>query len=304
MTSRLHSTPRRRHVAPVLLTAIAAAIVSLASAVPAFAQGTPDASCGPAEGSTSNPNGRLAQTFTPLSNGLLTSAEIDIDPFAEGESFVVEILEVGSDGAPTNTVLTATSVTPAFPGMSFQTTTVVFASPATVNAGQQYALSVRKPGGTPQVGVRVGNDCPGALYGSPSETGSWNLVFSGNQDMVFATFLEPLPPQPEPKADRILTLDASKNKVKKGKRVTLAGQLNQIVRQGACETAQTVALQRKKPSQTAFTTIEQLQTDVAGSFSTRRKVKKTFEYRAQVAETDACEGGLSNTEKVKVKKKK
>jgi hypothetical protein len=306
VTSRIRSVPGHGSVATALLTVVAGGIVSLASAVPAFAQGTPDASCGPAEGSTSNPNGRLAQTFAPLNSGLLTTAEIDIDPFAAGETFVVEILEVGGDGAPTNTVLAATTVMPAFPSMSGQTTTVVFATPATVTAGQQYALSVRKPGGTPQVGVRVGNDCPGALYGSPSETGSWNLLFSGNQDMVFGTFLEPLPPEPEPvvKIDRTLTLDANKNKVKEGKRVTLTGQLTEIVRQGPCESGQTVALQRKKPSQSTFTTLEQLQTDAAGHFSTKEKVTKTFEYRAQVAETATCLGQTSNTEKVKVKKPK
>jgi hypothetical protein len=85
--------------------------------------------------------------------------------------------------------------------------------------------------------------------------------------------------------------------------VTLTGELNQVARQGACESSQAVQLQRKKPSQTAFTTVEQLQTSATGSFSTKEKVKKTFEFRAQVAETDACLGQTSNTEKVKVKKK-
>jgi hypothetical protein len=73
---------------------------------------------------------------------------------------------------------------------------------------------------------------------------------------------------------------------------------------GPCESAQTVELQRKRPSQTTFTTVEQLQTDASGNFSTKRKVKKTFQYRAQVAETDACLGQTSNTEKVTVKKKR
>jgi hypothetical protein len=109
---------------------------------------------------------------------------------------------------------------------------------------------------------------------------------------------------PQAKADRTLTLDANKGKVKKGKRVTLTGQLNQVARQGACESGQPVQLQRKRPSQTTFTTVEQLQTDAAGRFSAKEKVKKTFEYRAQVAETAACAGGLSNTEKVKVRKKR
>jgi hypothetical protein len=105
-------------------------------------------------------------------------------------------------------------------------------------------------------------------------------------------------------AGRNVVLDANKNKVKKGRRVTLTGQLNQIVRQGPCESGQAVELQRKKPSQSSFTTIQQLQTDAGGGFSTKRKVKKTFEYRAQVSETATCGAALSNTEKVKVKKKK
>jgi hypothetical protein len=113
-------------------------------------------------------------------------------------------------------------------------------------------------------------------------------------------------PQPAPtpaQAGRNLTLDANKNKVKKGRNVTLTGQVNEIARQGACESSQPVQLQRKRPSQTTFTTVEQLQTSATGSFSTKRKVKKTYEYRAQVPETDACLGQTSNTEKVKVNKK-
>ena len=90
--------------------------------------------------------------------------------------------------------------------------------------------------------------------------------------------------------------------MKKGKKVTLTGRLTEIVRQ-ACQSGQAVELQRKRPSQTAVTTVEQLTTDAAGRFSTKKKVKKTFEYRAQVAETASCGAGLSNTEKDKVKKK-
>jgi hypothetical protein len=124
--------------------------------------------------------------------------------------------------------------------------------------------------------------------------------------MVFTVFVEPpAPPAPETaKADRTLTLDANKNKVKRGKKVRLSGQVNAAVRQGPCESGQTVELQRKRPKQTTFTTFAQLQTDAQGTFSLKKKLRKTFEFRAQVAETDACLGQISNTEKVKVKKKK
>jgi hypothetical protein len=101
---------------------------------------------------------------------------------------------------------------------------------------------------------------------------------------------------------RSLTLDANKNKVKKGRKVTLSGRITELVRQGECQSGQAVELQRKRPSQTAFTTAEQLQTDAAGSFSAKKKVKKTVQYRAQVPETATCAAGTSNSEKVKVKK--
>jgi hypothetical protein len=91
--------------------------------------------------------------------------------------------------------------------------------------------------------------------------------------------------------------------VKEGRKVRLSGQLNQVVRQGECESGQPVQLQRKRPSKTTFTTVEQLQTDAAGNFFAKKKVKKTFQYRAQVPETVTCATGLSNTEKVKVKKR-
>jgi hypothetical protein len=103
---------------------------------------------------------------------------------------------------------------------------------------------------------------------------------------------------------RALTLDANKNKVKKGKRVRLSGQLSEIGQGGSCVANQPVELQRKKPSKTEFTTVEQLQTNAAGGFSTKEKVKKTFEYRVQALETATCGAADSNTEKVKAKKPK
>jgi hypothetical protein len=106
------------------------------------------------------------------------------------------------------------------------------------------------------------------------------------------------------KGNRTLTLDANRNKVKKGKKVTLSGRLTPAARQGPCESGQTVELQRKRPKQTTYTTFTQVQTNADGSFSLKQKVKKTFEFRAQVVETAACTAALSNSEKVKVKKKK
>jgi len=106
------------------------------------------------------------------------------------------------------------------------------------------------------------------------------------------------------KGNRSLTLDADKNKVKKGKKVQLSGRLSAAGRQGPCETGQSVELQRKRPKQATFTTFAQVQTDSQGSFSLKKKVKKTFEFRAQVVETATCGAALSNNEKVKAKNPK
>jgi hypothetical protein len=106
------------------------------------------------------------------------------------------------------------------------------------------------------------------------------------------------------KGSRSVSLDANKNKLKKGKKVLLSGRISSAARQGPCESSQTVELQRKRPKQTTFTTFAQVQTDAQGGFSLKKKLKKTFEFRAQVVETAACTAALSNSEKVKVKKKK
>jgi hypothetical protein len=106
------------------------------------------------------------------------------------------------------------------------------------------------------------------------------------------------------KGNRAVTLDTNKSKVKKGRKVLLSGRLIATTGQGECLFGQTVELQRKKPSQEDFTTFTQVQSDGQGNFSLKQKVKKTYEFRVQVPETTSCLRGVSETEKVKVKKKK
>jgi hypothetical protein len=291
----------RRTPLAVIIGVVALAVPSTASA-----EAVSDATCpGPHTAVTPGTDKRLAQTFTVLNTGTLTSASVVVDKFAGGNGWTFSINAVAS-GVPTDVALTSTAVPESsIPPNDVSTVSVSFAPPLPVEAGQQYALVVARAAGQMGVGSRSGDVCPGALFES-SSGGPFAPVGTGTLDMVFTVFVEPTPPQPEsqPAAGRTITLDANKNKVKKGKRVTLTGQLNQLARQEACESGQTVQLQRKKPSQATFTTVEQLQTDAAGRFSAKEKVKKTSEYRAQVAGSATCGAGLSNTEKVKVKKKK
>jgi hypothetical protein len=308
MTSKIRSVPRSRAVG--LVAGITAA--ALATVPSASAQETVAATCPPPRTTTSAApaDSTWAQTFTASSSGLLTTAQINVEAASVGQPYLVEIRAV-SGGAPTDTVLASANATAGATGETV--ISAVFATPASVVAGQEYALSITRGNVSApavEVGVRSGNPCPGDLYIKNSGTGgAWVIAITTDFDLVYTAFVtspqaEPEPEtQPQPMAGRNIILDANKNKVKKGKTVTLSGQVNQLARQSQCESNQPVQLQRMRPSQTTFTTIEQLQTDAAGNFSTKRKVKKTYEYRAQVAETATCDDGLSNTEKVKVKKK-
>jgi hypothetical protein len=107
-----------------------------------------------------------------------------------------------------------------------------------------------------------------------------------------------------PPKGRTLTLEISKPKVNKGKKVRFYGRLDSPDNEQACESNQTIELQRKKAYQDDFVGFEQVQTDAAGSYSTKEKVKKTYDYRAQVGEGGGCDDQVSDTEKVKVKKRK
>jgi hypothetical protein len=257
-------------------------------------------------------DGRIAQTFTAQATGRLTMGQIEVN-LAEGPGdYLMRVYATDGLGAPTNAVLAETNVPDESVPADTSTATGVFATPAEVISGQQYALAISRPGAmSVNVGARLGDPCPGTVYNSFSPAGMWNET---GFDMVFAVFVEPdcdsdgfgdetQDPSTPSCHPRTLVLDANKNKVKKGKKVTLAGQVVETRQDGACAAGQAVELQRKKPSLATFTTIEQLQTDAAGAFSAKKKVKKTFEYRAQVPESATCAGQTSNTEKVKVKKK-
>jgi hypothetical protein len=251
------------------------------------------------------PDERFAQTFVPTATGSLTRAEFDWnEPAGHQLPFVVQILAADNTGAPTDTVLAETSVADVFPGPT--TLVALFATPTTVTAGQTYYLAISRPGagdGALAWGYRSESDaCPGQFYYQPGGTGPWSA--DEGIDATFSVFVTPLPPEPDEKANRNLTLDANKNKVKKGKKVLLSGLISSAARQGPCESSQTVELQRKRPKQTTYTTFAQVQTDAQGSFSLKKKLKKTFEFRAQVVETAACTAALSNSEKVKVKNKR
>lgn len=134
-----------------------------------------------------------------------------------------------------------------------------------------------------ELGAAIGQSCPETTAPAP----------------------EPAPQaQLQPKADLTLTLATAKPKVKKGRSVLLSGRIDAAGDEGVCEAARTVELQQRRPEGTTFVTFAQVQSDALGGFSHKLKVKKTLELRARVVETAACTAAQSNTETVKVKKRR
>ena len=101
---------------------------------------------------------------------------------------------------------------------------------------------------------------------------------------------------------RLLELEVSKHSVKRDKRVRLTGELNEAGNEPACEAGQTIELQRKKPKRSTFVLFKRVTTSATGGFRAKVKVKRTFRYRAQVAEGGGCAAAVSGAEKIRVKR--
>ena len=73
----------------------------------------------------------------------------------------------------------------------------LFAPPASVGAGQQYALLLTRPGASSWAAqTRGGNACPGTYFLSSSQAGPWSAGSNPMDDIVFAVFVEPPPGGP------------------------------------------------------------------------------------------------------------
>src|SRR5688572_16719388 len=191
-----------RRSALAALLAVCAAF-ALATAPTASAQELPDASCpGP---NTGGPSGdgddRFAQTFTAVQTGKLTRAQAPLSKNTGNQDFVFAIHTVAS-GVPTDTPLAATLVLgdPVTGTLSPQEG--VFASPANVVAGQQYAFVVSGPGsgvGSWSAAWRNGDPCSGVGHESESSGAPFSSAsIPPGVDMVFATFVTPTPVAAQP----------------------------------------------------------------------------------------------------------
>jgi hypothetical protein len=282
------------------------------SAAPAAATHEPvlDANCpGPPNDSVSMAaNHRRGQTFTAQTTGILVRAEIEVTkPASTTGDWVMEIWATDPMGAPTNALLGSATIADATVPTGDVRLVGTFSPGVGVAAGQSYVLSLRRAAAW-NLRDRNSNPCPGNEFFSAGPTSTWSVP--STFDLVFAVFVgQPDPPEPDPepgpKADGTLTIDANKGKVEKGRKVTLSGQYDTPTNE-ACEPNRQIQIQRRLKSQpdSAFATFETVQTDAAGNYTLKTKVKKTRFYRAVVTETDACDDETSNSQKVRVQKKK
>ena len=102
---------------------------------------------------------------------------------------------------------------------------------------------------------------------------------------------------------RAITLNSSKKKVPKGKKVKLSGVVTQDSGDpGQCTANQAVELRKKKPSADDFEDFKTVQTNADGKYKAKVKVKKTTDFFASMPQAGDC--FLANSDSITVKAKK
>ena len=168
----------------------------LLDADPAPAQGLLDANCpGPAppgSGIVATGNNRYAQSFTVQRTGGLVRGELEINRGTGSGDWVMQVVATDDYGAPVNTVLASTTIPDATVPTGDSRIAGLFAPPASVSAGHQYALLLTRPGSSQMILLtRSDNPCPGTYYLSTSQSGTWSQGGNPMTDLIFAVFVKP-----------------------------------------------------------------------------------------------------------------
>jgi hypothetical protein len=177
----------KRKAAVALLTG---GVALLLAATSAPAQGLLDANCpGPPDASTDpEPTERDVQTFTAQRTGSLVRGELEISKTDGAADWVMQIVTTDGSGTPTNNVLASTTIANASVPEGESTIAGLFASPASVVAGQQLGLLISRPGESYTLRDRFESPCPGQEFFSIS---GGPFMSDANFDFVFAVFVKP-----------------------------------------------------------------------------------------------------------------
>jgi hypothetical protein len=197
-----------------LVSLLAVAALAMAGAPNASAQEQLAASCEP-PGTSQTTNEALdeafGQGFTSSLSGTLTRAQSEVTKSGGSGDWLVQIRTLDTDGHFTDVVLASATVLDADVPAGTSVITGVFASPATVTAGGQYAVVFTRPGAAVNTyGPRYFSDdrCSGLAWDS------FGSRPPGNIDFPFRAFVTP--PSPAPPSGSGTT--ASKKKCKKHKK--------------------------------------------------------------------------------------
>jgi hypothetical protein len=277
--------------------------MGFAAPSPAAAASVADASCpGPASSFQTVPGQfRFAQVFTAQRSGSLTRVEVTLSQVGTPADWTLTVNAVDPAGAPTNTVLTSTTIPDSAVPPGQNLISVDLASPLEVTAGDLYALVITRPGSNFMgTGFRTDDPCSGVLWTSNTQAGAFSPACgpAANCDLVFTVFVDP------PPAERSVSLEASKAKVKKRKKVTLSGVVQATPDDPACESGQTVEIQRTGLKGGTPIPVTTAQTDGQGAFIAEVKMKKSSLFTARLPETADCSAAASAEREVRVRKRK
>jgi len=152
------------------------------------------------------------QGFTPQLSGPLSRTEIDIHKVAPTADYVVEVRTLDGLGIPTDTVLATATVARASVPVGDSLLSASFPNPATVAAGQEYALVVYFGGDDAGgVGYRTDDPCSGGIA-LRNGSDPWE-AFLG-YDMVLRAYVTTPSPVTTPSSS---AAPAAKKKCKKKK---------------------------------------------------------------------------------------
>lgn len=160
------------------------------AAGPAPAQDLLDANCpGPPNTSVDpDPGDRDVQTFTAQRTGSLVRGETEISKPGGAADWVMQIVTTDGSGTPTNNVLASTTIANASVPDGDSRIVGLFASPASVVAGQQLGLLITRPGESYTLRDQSDAPCPGQEFFSVS---GGPFMAEPIFDFVFAVFVKP-----------------------------------------------------------------------------------------------------------------
>jgi hypothetical protein len=269
---------------------LAGCVALLLAAGPAPAQGLLDANCpGPPNTSVDpDPCDRDVQTFTAQRTGSLVRGETEISKLGGAADWVMQIVTTDGSGTPTNNVLASTTIANASVPDGDSRIVGLFASPASVVAGQQLGLLIARPGESYTLRDQSDGPCPGQEFFSAS-----GGPFMGEPifDFDFAVFVKPT---------NAFTVGAITRNKKKGTATLTVNLPNpgELTGSGQGVSAAGAAVTSKS------VTAGPAQLLIKAKGKKKRKLNETGKVKLKVAITYAPTGGDPSTQSVKVKLKK